>query len=214
MGRRFTVSANYEDPIIDAAATGSDLIGRYSTGSRGTRFAYIESRAFHSSPPDTASYVIAGFIGARRGWPRGTRHRHSTTPFDRDSRLAFQFRRTFRRHRSLNPLPVVNRCNYASQLAATATAVNNVHHPRPHLHIHPFAFKILIEVCARGISIVNLKYLPGRLSFFSPRKLLSPSCVLTIWYAMMARLFFFKNYLLWLFLRREKWRLLDDTSII
>lgn len=175
----------------------------------------ISSRVLFILRPRTPRHTsLPVLLGLRRGWPRGTRHRHSTTPFDRDSRLAFQFRRTFRRYRSLNPVPVVNRCNYASQLAATATAVNNVHHPRPHLHIHPFAFKILIEVCARGISIVNLKYFPGRLSFFSPRKLLSPSCVLTIWYVMMARLFFFKNYLLWLFLRREKWRLLDDTSII
>lgn len=81
----------------------------------------------------------------------------TASPFDRDSRLAFQFRRTFRRHRSLNPM-AVNRCNYASQL--TATAVNNVHYPPLDLHIHPFAFKILIEVCTRGISlrsIVNLE---------------------------------------------------------
>lgn len=65
-----------------------------------------------------------------RGYPRGTRHPPLIAI------RAFQFRRTFRRHRSPNPT-AVNRCNYASQLTAT---VNNA---RPLLN--PSAFKILIE---------------------------------------------------------------------
>lgn len=97
----------------------------------------FESRAFHSSPPPGHDvirhcrfYCDSTRMTVPRGYPRGTRHPPLIAI------RAFQFRRTFRRHRSPNPT-AVNRCNYASQLTAT---VNNA---RPLLN--PSAFKILIE---------------------------------------------------------------------
>lgn len=82
----FTVSANYEDPIIDAAATGSDLIGRYS---RGTRFVYSSRVLFILRPPWTRCHTSLPVLLRLDADDRATRIPpwNAASPFDRDSRI-------------------------------------------------------------------------------------------------------------------------------
>lgn len=125
----FTVSANYEDPIIDAAATGSDLIGRYS---RGTRFVYSSRVLFILRPPWTRCHTSLPVLLRPVADDRATRMPpwNAASLFDRDSRIRHSnFVALFA---GIDPMPV-NRCNYASQLTAT---VNNAR-PLLNLHVHP-----------------------------------------------------------------------------